>query len=222
MCQRFLNGSISALLILFTVFAIGCHKEEQWETVFSDNFNRADGNPGSDWVVDAGANASLAISGNRVLYTSADTTDNSVVFYQSSGIKRSRFRISAMFVTGADASVIESAGFIFEPDPEIGTSFSATFSGGYLAIGKTDKATDVYTPLSSMVISLDNNAVYYLRLAVDGPNVKCYMEDSNHVLIHELSADLEAHSAWSTYNLLMSNAATTMMFDNYLIEEFND
>lgn len=227
MSQNFLK-SLILVSIIFSFFSIitGCDSapdEPAWHTVFSDNFNRVDGELGSNWNVIPETNGTLTISGNRALYSTTGTTDNSIAAYpyNGSGIDSNKIKLSFKFTTDSNFDDIETIGFLFKPSPETGKQYCLTFKYNYLALGTKNSDAAAWTWLETLNPNLLDNTTYYLELYVDGSSFTGRIKNAGGAVMHEIKITGEDYSSWNTYFILMSNGnSSAIQFDDYTIKAY--
>ncbi len=226
--NRFTKHYFLLIVAVLVTVLNGCENEipsstypekKAWHTVFSDNFNREDGELGEGWIVDSGSNATLTLSDNTALYTTTSAIDNTVVCYKENSLNSKKFRIKVSFKTDSSFAGIESAGFCFETNTASDKSFSLTLNKSYFAIGVTDKSTNGTVFPASKSVDLSDNSVYTLVLNVDGKTATGTIENSGSETVYTLTTQIDEHTSWSSYILLISkSSSTTLHFDDYSAE----
>lgn len=202
----------------------GVSANPTWHTVFSDNFDRADGELGPDWNVVTSTNGTLAISGNSVLYSITASSDNSIITYPDSGtgINSNNFALTLKIITDSNFSDIDAIGFIIKPSPESGKQYCLTFNKTCFTAGTRNSDSDSWTWLKTVTQNLLNNTTYYLELNVDGADFTGQIKDSGGTVLQEINVTGGDYSSWNTYFLIKSNGVNSAVrFDDYKIEAYN-
>lgn len=68
------------ILLVAICFSLNSVNAQTWQTLFFDNFNRADGAIGSNYSLSPGGNISIGIESNEVKITSGFAGDNCIVY----------------------------------------------------------------------------------------------------------------------------------------------
>ncbi len=210
---------ISAILI---VSGCGDAKDGYWETVISDDFNRADGAPGSSWTVQKGSYALLGISENSVQYTSNydDDTDDDEESYAGliypDNINNSQIKSSIKVMTEDNFDRIECIGYKFSIYPS-GKTFFLVFSSEYFAI--IDNNDVIY---SSMSVTLLSNSTYYLKMEAHGSNLGVFIYDSNNVKKYEINTVIDNYSSVSLGFVFLGNGLLSTKVDDFEIMSYKE
>ena len=189
-----------------------------WKTIFEDNFDRADGSIGSNWSVDPCLNATMSVSNNQLLYTSTSASNDNLGSTYVNIISSSKTRIVIKVRTGANADMIEFAGFGFVPNENSDIFYLLAVNKTYLALEKNKFSTSETLILDSKNVSLDNNTDYYLEYIVDGSSFCGYLKDSSGLIISQVTKEDLSYSSWYIGFCAGSYGPTSFSFDDFKIE----
>jgi len=211
-----MNKIILSLTLLLTFCLLSC--DEEWATVFYDNFNRADGSPGQNWTVHTESNASLEIKDNRILYSypnlSTNMNDSYAGMTYVKSIEATKIRISSRFITGSDIDSVECLGFqIFNT---MGTGhFTVSFQRDFFAI--IDSSNN---PLAVENISLTNDVdqEYILEAEIDEGNAIARLKDTDENTLYEISASVDLYNGYSATIIFMGKDLTSSSIDDFEIQ----
>ena len=183
-----------------------CKKEDDdepksWKTLFFDDFNRADGDLGSDYRAAIG----VTIRNNKVI-----DTDEYYAFSYKKEIANDKIKVSAKIITEDIVPTTGGFGFDARSSGEVDAPESYYVAliyveEGSIGIFKSTTGSD-FEELSKKDFVLTSNKIYVLTFEIDGGMLTMNLEDTSTGIIETLTVTdtsplITGYSGYSGYQL---------------------
>jgi len=211
------------LIIVFVSFLLaGCDgsggkdKDDVWITVFEDNFNRSDGDLGSNYTVETDVGASMQITGNTVMYNATGNDQRSSAFYKDI-INDANSKFSIKFKTGSNLDIDHYALYArYTTGSEDGFGYAIGGDSVCFLLLRTDD--DDGPVLAQEDITLETNTTYIIEFIIEGYSLTGFLKNSAGDVLSKLNATDSTYTTGKVMFETKSTGDTTMIFDDFKIE----
>jgi hypothetical protein len=189
-----------------------------WTTVFSDDFNRADGPLGANYTVNIGGGvATFTIVSNKAVYDTPSDNHGGEAKYINN-VNDTNIRASVKFTTGSNLN-IETIGIIarFTAGSSDGTGYFLVGDQNGFYIYRFDDTVDEQLGANTS-ITLKTNTTYILEFAIVGSTLIGYLKDSGGTILLKITVTDSTYSTGKVVFGAEGTDATTIAFDDFKIE----